>query len=94
MKNANVNITGCQAGDPKGLKALSIRQPWATLVMQGAKTMEIRSWKPVNMVFPETLLIHAGKKPDLEAIKRFEFPHKPARRRHSGAGRDDRHYPI
>ncbi len=27
------------------------------------------------MVFPETLLIHAGKKPDLDAIRRFEFPH-------------------
>lgn len=26
------------------MKALSVRQPWATLIAQGKKTIEIRSW--------------------------------------------------
>ena len=27
------------------MKSLSVRQPWASLQMQGAKTLEIRSWQ-------------------------------------------------
>ena len=27
------------------MKALSIRQPWAELILQGRKTIELRTWK-------------------------------------------------
>ena len=27
------------------MKALSIRQPWAELIMQGRKTLELRTWR-------------------------------------------------
>ena len=46
------------------MKALSIRQPWAFLIVTGRKTIEIRSWRPRRMKLPRTILIHAGKKLD------------------------------
>lgn len=49
-------------------KALSIRQPWAELILQGRKTIETRRWK-TN--FRGTFYIHAPKKIDLEACKHF-----------------------
>jgi ASCH domain len=46
--------------DPPGL-ALSIRQPWATLVVLGLKTIEIRGWStPVR----GRVYIHASKTSD------------------------------
>lgn len=44
-------------------KAISLWQPWASLVMLGAKTFETRSWWP-NYTGP--LVIHAAKKWDRE----------------------------
>ena len=40
------------------LKALSLLQPWASLVVMGLKTIETRSW---NTAYRGTLLIHASK---------------------------------
>ena len=51
------------------MKALTIKQPWATLIMQGNKRFEFRSWQ-TN--YRGELLIHAGKGIDKEAIKRLE----------------------
>jgi len=48
------------------LQALSIRQPWASLIMSGMKTIELRSWQ-TN--YRGWLWIHSGKKPDLEALE-------------------------
>ena len=48
------------------MKALSIRQPWASLILNGDKTIEIRSWKPRMMVFPQRIWIHAGQQMDTE----------------------------
>ena len=53
------------------MKALSIRQPWAFLVVTGRKTIEIRSWRPRRMKLPQTILIHAGKKVDREMVDAF-----------------------
>ena len=53
------------------MKALSIRQPWAFLVVTGRKTIEIRSWRPKRMKLPQTVLIHAGKKVDREMVEAF-----------------------
>lgn len=41
-----------------GVKALTIRQPWASLIMAGAKDVENRTWKVQT---PVTVLVHAGK---------------------------------
>jgi len=40
------------------MKVLTIKQPWATLIMQGDKRFEFRSWKTK---YRGELLIHAGK---------------------------------
>ncbi len=50
------------------MKAITIRQPWATLIMQGVKRYEFRSWK-TN--YRGEVLIHAGKGIDKEAVERL-----------------------
>ena len=51
------------------MKVLTIKQPWATLIMQGYKRFEFRSWQTK---YRGDLLIHAGKGIDKEALKRLE----------------------
>ena len=51
------------------MKVLTIKQPWATLIMQGDKRFEFRSWQTK---YRGELLIHAGKGVDKEAVKRLE----------------------
>jgi hypothetical protein len=41
--------------------ALSIKQPWAALIVAGKKTIEVRTWKTT---FRGPVLIHAGRVPD------------------------------
>ena len=43
------------------MKALSVKQPWAHLIAEGFKTIEIRTW---NTKYRGLLLIVASKKPD------------------------------
>ena len=50
------------------MKVLTLRQPWATLVAEGIKKYEFRSWKTK---YRGDLLIHAGKGIDKEAMKRL-----------------------
>lgn len=52
------------------MKVLTIKQPWATLIAEGYKEYEFRTW---NTKFRGELLIHAGKGIDREAMKRFEY---------------------
>lgn len=51
------------------MKVITIKQPWATLIMQGYKRFEFRSWQTK---YRGDLLIHAGKGRDKEAVKRLE----------------------
>lgn len=51
------------------MKALTIKQPWATLIAEGYKEYEFRIW---NTKFRGELLIHAGKGIDKEAMQRFK----------------------
>lgn len=51
------------------MKVLTIKQPWSTLIMQGYKRFEFRSWQTK---YRGQLLIHAGKSIDKEAMKRLE----------------------
>lgn len=43
------------------MKALSVRQPWATLIVAGLKRVETRTWATRHR---GPLLIHAAKTPD------------------------------
>lgn len=45
------------------MKVLTIRQPWASLIMNGYKRFEFRSWKTK---YREDILIHAGKQYNIE----------------------------
>lgn len=51
------------------MKVLTIRQPFATLIIEGNKKFEFRSWK-TN--YRGDLLIHAGKSIDKEAFARLK----------------------
>lgn len=48
------------------MKALSIMQPWAWLIVNGHKDIENRTWQDTNpgLKFRGKVLIHAGKKVD------------------------------
>ena len=50
-------------GSPQ-VYALSLKQPWAALLVSGRKTIEVRSW-PTARRGP--ILIHAARVPDLRA---------------------------
>ena len=54
------------------MKVLTIKQPWATLITEGYKEYEFRTW---NTTYRGELLIHAGKIIDKEAMRRFECYH-------------------
>lgn len=59
------------------MKVITLKQPWATLVAEGLKKYEFRSWK---LNYKGEILIHAGKGIDKDAMKRFEhlnleYPH-------------------
>jgi hypothetical protein len=46
------------------MKAISIRQPWADLIVHGKKTLELRSW---SITYRGPLAIHASQTIDREA---------------------------
>jgi hypothetical protein len=56
------------------MKALSLKQPWAELILQGKKTIELRKW---NTNFRGQFLIHASKVPDEKGMKAFGFDNLP-----------------
>lgn len=45
------------------MKALTVWQPWASLIAVGAKPYEFRSWKPPAWLVGKQLAIHAGARP-------------------------------
>ena len=50
------------------MKVLSIKQPWASLIVRGLKDIENRAWKTK---FRGRFLIHASKKEDKAAMAIF-----------------------
>lgn len=48
------------------LPVLSVRQPWASYLVSGFKTLELRSW---STPYRGWIWIHTGKKPDLDAMR-------------------------
>jgi hypothetical protein len=56
------------------MKALSLKQPWAELVVSGRKTVELRNW---NTEFRGEFLVHASKVPDQKAMEHLGFKDLP-----------------
>jgi len=51
------------------MKSITIKQPFASLIEQGLKEYEFRTWRTK---YRGKILIHAGKSIDKEAIKKFK----------------------
>ncbi len=51
------------------MKVITIKQPFATLIAEGFKEYEFRTWKTK---YRGEILIHAGKGIDKKAIERFK----------------------
>lgn len=56
------------------MKVLSLKQPWAELILQGKKKIELRKW---NTNFRGEFLIHASKVPDKKNMVKFGFKELP-----------------
>lgn len=52
--------------DVLALRALSIRQPWASLIITGSKSIELRTW---TTDYRGWIWIHSGKNADAEALE-------------------------
>lgn len=42
------------------MRALTVKQPWASLIASGEKIIENRSWRPPAALIGERIAIHAG----------------------------------
>lgn len=51
------------------MKVITVKQPFATLIAEGLKEYEFRTWKTK---YRGDILIHAGKGVDKKAMKRYE----------------------
>lgn len=51
------------------MKVLTIKEPWATLIIENYKKYEFRSWKTH---YRGKILIHAGMSIEKDMLKRFE----------------------
>ncbi len=52
------------------MKVITVKQPFATLIAEGLKEYEFRTWKTH---YRGEILIHAGKSVDKKAMKRYEY---------------------
>ena len=59
-------------GNHSSMKCLSLRQPYAELLVSGKKTIELRKW---NTNFRGKFLIHASKNVDKERCKSLGIDH-------------------
>src|SRR5262245_13166093 len=53
------------------MKAISIRQPFASRIMRGTKRTEWRSWRPSPDVIGARIAVHASLLPDTPAAARL-----------------------
>ena len=56
------------------MKVLSLKQPWAELVLKREKVIETRKW---NTKYRGYFLIHASKVPDKAAMREFGYKSLP-----------------
>ena len=48
------------------MKAITLHQPWASLIAEGIKTIETRSWAPSREIIGQRIAIHAAKRKSTE----------------------------
>jgi hypothetical protein len=60
---------GVEPGTPERFPALTVWQPWATLIALGLKDIENRPWTPSRDVRGGPLYIHAGKRWDSDGFR-------------------------
>ncbi len=65
------------------MRAISLWQPWASLIACGAKPYETRDWAPPRALIGQTIAIHAAKKIDKGAV---EFAEELAYGQHKDGG--------
>jgi len=53
--------------------AISLWQPWASLIADGRKKVETRHWSPPKMYAGTRIAIHAARKIDKEAARDFGY---------------------
>jgi hypothetical protein len=57
------------------MKALTIWQPWASLIIAGAKPYEFRGWRPPRSIIGQRIVIHAAARkiytPEASALYRI-----------------------
>ena len=58
--------------DRSSIPALSVRQPWAHLIVEGRKRVEVRSWVDP---YRGPLWIHAARASDVRAAMHFDLAH-------------------
>jgi hypothetical protein len=63
--------------------ALSLKQPWATLLVRGLKTVEVRAWPTQRR---GRILIHAARVPDSKAWGWDQLPKELHREAEVGGG--------
>ena len=56
------------------MKVLSLKQPYAQLILEGRKKIELRKW---NTKFRGEFLIHASQNPDKKSMESFGFDNLP-----------------
>lgn len=55
------------------MKAITVWQPWASLIVAGAKPYEFRGWKPPRSLIGQRIAIHAGaRKMRLDEVAQLE----------------------
>lgn len=55
------------------MNAISLWQPWASLIADERKRIETRHWAPPARLVGKRIAIHAAKKLDKEAAKEFGY---------------------
>ena len=63
------------------MKAISIKQPWTSLIVHGIKDIENRTWACPKKYIGQRVLIHASGKPDKEPYMVFNDSSKRRFRR-------------
>ena len=64
------------------MKAITLHQPFASLIANGTKTIETRSWAPPKALIGQRIAIHAGEESEPRktfVIRRsITFPSRPS----------------
>ena len=55
------------------MKALTLWQPWASLIADGHKPFETRHWPPPPSLIGRQMAIHAGKRVERDAAEDFGY---------------------